>query len=76
MHQSPMRYTVCACCLADLENLDGILNLSGVGKLTLTFRSERVGSQRLVKYLNDSRVRRIVYWPKLRLQTVTRSSFS
>jgi hypothetical protein len=70
MLQGPVRYTVWARSLADLETPDGFLNLFRVGQLGFAGRGQKVRPQRHVNHLNNCRDRRIGHRLKLSLQSV------
>jgi hypothetical protein len=64
--------TVWARSLADLETLDGILNLVRVGLLGFAGRRLKVGFQRHINLPNNLRDRRIGHRLKLSLQSVSK----
>jgi hypothetical protein len=70
MLQDPVRYTVWARSLAELETPDGFLNLVRVGKPVFAGRGQEVRSHRHVNNFNNCRYRRIGHLLKLSLQCV------
>jgi hypothetical protein len=67
MLEGPVRDTVRARNLADLEAPDGFLNLLRVGKLGFGGRGHEIRPQRHVSHLNNCRDRKIGHPLKLRL---------
>jgi hypothetical protein len=72
MFQGSVRYTVWARSLADLETPVGYVNLVRFGLLRFAGRRLKVRPQRHVKHLNNCRDRRIGYWLKQSLQSVSK----
>ena len=68
--QGPVRDTVRAQHLADLETPDGFLNFLRVGKRGFSGKGHEVSAQHHVNNLNTCRNRRIGQWLKLSLQIV------
>ena len=68
--QGPLRDTVRARSLADLETPDGFLNLHRIGLLVFAGRGHEVRPQHHVNHLNNYRDRRMGHRLKLSLQIV------
>jgi hypothetical protein len=72
MLQGPVRDTIRARRIAELETPDGFLNLFRGGQLGFPDRCQEVRPQRHVDHLNNCRDRRIGQWLKLSLQIVSK----
>jgi hypothetical protein len=70
IHESPVLYTIWARSLADLETIDGLLNLVRFGKPGFAGRGQEVRSHRHVNNFNNCRYQRIGHRLKLSLQCV------
>jgi hypothetical protein len=72
MLQIPVRYTVWARILGDLETSDGFVNLARFGSLGFAGRGQKIRPQRHVNNLNNCWERRIGHRLKLSLQSVSK----